>query len=152
MLSECTTQLQQARELGLQCGLRPPTYTTAGGAGGGAGIVKPAFGHASTIVSTVVIPNADGVGVSEMLSLGESDSFQVSGMESYSKVVFRVHFLAHDHSRILMCVVSLSGTDGVQNGNLTAFYSLELPKVGFISSVRTRFALLLFAFSSRWLR
>lgn len=85
MLSDGTTQLQQSRELGLQCGLRPPTYTTAGGAGGGAGIVNPAFGHASMIVSTVVIPNpeshnTDGVGVSEMLSLGESDSFQVSGI------------------------------------------------------------------------
>lgn len=70
---------KELRELGLQCGLRSPTYTTAGG--GSSGADADGYGHASGIVSVVAIPvhkgGMDGVGAGEMLALGDATSFQV---------------------------------------------------------------------------
>lgn len=71
-------------EIDLQCGLHPATYSTAAGgsAGVGAGILDPEYGHTSGIVSVVAIPTpkeggGDAMGMGGMLSLGESNSFQV---------------------------------------------------------------------------
>lgn len=100
--------MQEARHLGLHCGIRPPTYTTAGGswgggAGGDRGAVDPGYGHASTIVSIVQIPVAEGSGtdggvggggaggMGGMPSLGEANSFQVASLDDRGTVsIWRV--------------------------------------------------------------
>lgn len=69
--------------MGIRCGLRVATYTTAGGGGtaAGEGPSSSAFGHASAIISVVVIPTMDGgihgAGLGEILSFRETSSFQV---------------------------------------------------------------------------
>lgn len=92
---------QGSRGLGLHCGIRRPTYTTAGGGGGGgdAGLSDPGYGHASTIVSVVPIPVAEGDGIGGgsgggggkgglggMLSLVEANSFQVASLDDRGTV------------------------------------------------------------------
>ncbi|CAM9597264.1 unnamed protein product, partial [Laminaria digitata] len=85
---------EEARELGLLCGLRPPTYTTAGGGGGGGGDTgtpDPGHGHTSAVVSVVPIPVPEGGvdaggGMGGMMSLGETNSFQVASLDDRGTV------------------------------------------------------------------
>lgn len=90
---------QESRALGLRCGIRSPTYSTAGGGGGDAGLSGPGCGHASTVVSATPIPVAEGggeggggigrsssYGGGGLMSLGEANSFQVASLDDRGTV------------------------------------------------------------------
>lgn len=101
------TYTQESRDLSLPCGIRSPTYTTAGGAGAGGGgsgegaLLDPGCGHTSTIVSIVPIPAvAEGRGVDSVgggggrggggpaggLPLEEANFFQVASLDDRGAV------------------------------------------------------------------
>lgn len=94
------SRTQESQDLGLPCGIRPPTYTTAGGAGAGGGgdgaPLDTGCGHTSTIVSIVPIPfgeggGADGGGgggggLGGVLSLEEANFFQVASLDDRGTV------------------------------------------------------------------
>ncbi|CAM9816841.1 unnamed protein product [Ectocarpus sp. 6 AP-2014] len=86
----------ESRELGLHCGIRAPTYITAGGDGRGedGGLSKAGYGHSSKVVSVVAIPSptggvgmdGGGGGIGGMVSLGDACSFQVASLDDRGTV------------------------------------------------------------------
>ncbi|CAM9298502.1 unnamed protein product [Scytosiphon promiscuus] len=89
-----SSRAAESRSLRLRCGIRSPTYSTAGGGGGDAGTSGPGGGHASTVVSVIPIPVAAGGGMSGnggfsgegFISLGEVNSFQIASLDDRGTV------------------------------------------------------------------
>ncbi|CAB1117592.1 unnamed protein product [Ectocarpus sp. CCAP 1310/34] len=86
----------ESRQLGLHCGIRAPTYITAGGDSRGEdrALSEAGYGHSSKIVSVVAIPSptggvgmdGGGGGIGGMISLGDACSFQVASLDDRGTV------------------------------------------------------------------